>query len=120
MSWLRNPGRKAGFIYLLLVFVGPFSLIILPNMLYVKGDAGHTAANILSHEFLFRLGMFADVVAAVILIFLTLALYELFKGVSKPLSLMVVYFGGILPARSTFLASRRLPGHCCSSRAPPT
>ena len=102
MRWITNPGRTAGLIYLLLVLAAPLRLIVIPSKLFVTGDAARTAANILSHEFLFRLGIVADVFCAVVLIFLTIAFYDLFRGVSKKLAVMVVLFGGVLPAAIDF------------------
>jgi Domain of unknown function (DUF4386) len=93
-----NPGRVAGLWYLLLVFVGPLRLIYIPNTLFVHDDAAATAANIASHEWLFRFGMAADLVGAVVLILLVLAFYRLFKGVNQHLAVLVIVLGGVMPA----------------------
>src|SRR5205823_12646971 len=50
MSSARNPGRVVGYWYLLLVLLGPLSLIYIPNKLFVQGDAAATASNIAVHE----------------------------------------------------------------------
>jgi hypothetical protein len=57
MSSTRNPGRVAGFLYLLLVLAGPLRLIYIPNKLFVHGNAAATASKILASETLFRLGL---------------------------------------------------------------
>ena len=98
MSWTRNPGRVAGVWYLLLVFLGPLRLIYIPNKLFVRGDAAATASNIATHEGLFRLGILSDLLAAVVVIFLVLAFYRLFKGVDQQLALLLAIFGGVMPA----------------------
>lgn len=98
MTSTRNPGRVAGFWYLLLVLAGPLRLIYIPNKLFVHGNATATANNIAAHEWLFRFGIVSDLLGAVILIFLTLALYRLFKGVDQNLAVLVVIFGGVMPA----------------------
>jgi len=103
MSSTHNPGRVAGFIYLLLVVLAPFRLIYIPSALYVRGIATSTANNIANHELLFRLGMVSDLLCGTILIFLTLALYRLFKGVNQNLAVLVVILGGLLPATIDFL-----------------
>jgi uncharacterized protein DUF4386 len=103
MSTTHNPGRVAGFIYLLLVVLAPFRLIYIPSALYVRGNATATANNIANHELLFRLGMVSDLLCGTILIFLTLALYRLFKGVNQNLAVLVVILGGLLPATIDFL-----------------
>src|SRR5882724_5023588 len=98
MTSTRNPGRVAGLWYLLLVLIGPLRLIYIPNKLFVQGDAAATASNIAAHEWLFRFGMDADLVGAVILIVMTLAFYRLFKGVDQHLAVLVVILGGVMPA----------------------
>jgi hypothetical protein len=98
MTSTRNPGRVAGLWYLLLVVIGPLRLIYIPSKLFVHGNAAATVNNIAAHEMLFRLGIAADLVGAVVLIFLTLAFYRLFKGVDQYLAVLVVIFGGIMPA----------------------
>jgi hypothetical protein len=69
----------------------PFSLIYIPRALIVQGNATATANNILAHETLFRLGIVADLITAVIFILLGMGLYRLLSGVNKThASLMVV------------------------------
>ncbi len=103
MTSTRNPGRVAGLWYLLLVFAGPIRLIYIPSKLFVHGNATATASNIAAHEWLFRLGIVSDLFCAVILIFLTLALYRLFKAVDQNLAVLVVIFGGVMPALINFV-----------------
>ncbi len=103
MSSTRNPGRVAGFLYLLLVLAGPLRLIYIPSKLFVEGNATATANNIAAHELLFRLGIVADLFCAVILIFLVLAFYRLFKGVDRNLAVLVVILGGVMPATIYFI-----------------
>jgi len=98
MSATRNPGRVAGFWYLLLVVIGPLRLAYIPGTLFVRGDATATVANIAAHQWLFRSGIIADLLCAVILVLLVLAFYRLFKGVHQTLAVMVVIFGGVMPA----------------------
>jgi hypothetical protein len=99
----HNPGRVAGFWYLLLVIIGPLRLIYIPSKLFVPGNATATVNNIAGHELLFRLGIAGDLAGAVILIFLTLAFYRLFAGVDRNLAVLVVIFGGVMPALIYFV-----------------
>jgi hypothetical protein len=46
MSSTHNPGRIAGFLYLLLIVFAPFRLIYIPSTLIVRGNATATANNI--------------------------------------------------------------------------
>jgi Domain of unknown function (DUF4386) len=102
MSSTRNPGRVAGFLYLLLCVAGPIRIIYIPSKLFVHGNAAATAGNIAAHESLFRLGMVSDLFVSAIAIFLALALYRLFKGVDQNLAVLMVVLGGVLPAAIYF------------------
>jgi hypothetical protein len=103
MNWLKNPGRIVGLLYLLLVIGGPLRLMYIPETLFVHGNAAATASNIAAHETLFRLGMASEVFCAVVLIFLTLAFFQLFKEVDRYLATLVVILGGVMPATINFL-----------------
>ena len=102
MSSTRNPGRVAGFLYLLLL-AAPLRLIYIPSKLFVHGNATATANNIAAHELLFRLGIVADLFCGTILIFLALALYRLLKGVNQNQAVLMVILGGVMPAVIDFL-----------------
>jgi hypothetical protein len=99
----RNPGRVAGLWYLLLCILGPIRLMYIPSKLFVHGNATATVNNIAAHELLFRLGIVADLICAVILIFLALAFYRLFREVDQNLAVLVVILGGIMPAIIDFV-----------------
>ena len=98
-----NPGRFAGFLYLLLVVLAPFRLSYIPGALFVEGNATATASNIAAHELLFRLGIVSDLLCGTILIFLLLALYRLLEGVNQKLAVLMVIVGGVMPATIDFL-----------------
>jgi len=103
MNPARNPGRVVGLWYLLLVLLGPLRLIYIPSKLFVQGDAAATASNIAAHQWLFRFGMLSDLLGAVVLIFLVLAFYRLFKDVHQPLAVLLVIVGGVMPALINFV-----------------
>jgi len=103
LSSAHNPGRVAGFLYLLLVVFAPLRLIYIPSKLFVHGNATATANNIAAHELLFRLGIVSDLFCGTILIFLVLALYRLLRGVDHNLAVLMVIVGGVLPATIDFL-----------------
>jgi hypothetical protein len=98
MTLIRNPGRVAGLWYLLLIVIGPFFLLYIPNKVFVEDNASATVNNLAAHELLFRFGMIAELAGAIILIFLTLAFYRLFAGVDRNLAMLVVILGGVMPA----------------------
>jgi hypothetical protein len=98
MRLIRNPGRVAGLWYLLLVLLGPLTLIYIPGKIFVAGNAVATANNIVAHERLFRFGIESNLVAGVVTVMLTMAFYRLFAGVDRQLAALVVILGGVMPA----------------------
>src|SRR5215210_4949370 len=63
--------RVAGFLVILLVFLGPFSQLYVPSTLIVPGDATATADNIRASGWVFRLGIVSDSLVFLIEIVLT-------------------------------------------------
>jgi len=104
MNSTHNPGRVAGFWYLLLTVIAPLRLMYIPSKLFVHGNAAATVNNIATHEWLFRFGIVGDLASGVILIFLVLAFYRLFKGVDQHLAVLVVILGGVMPAIIDFVS----------------
>lgn len=98
-----KAARIAGAIYLALVVTAPWRLVYIPGTLFVHGDATATAANIAAHETLFRLGIVTDLLTGVIVIFVVLALYRLFKDVDRSLAALMVILGGLMVAPIYFL-----------------
>jgi Domain of unknown function (DUF4386) len=101
MNSTRNPGRIAGFFYLLLL-AAPLRLIYIPSKLFVHGNATATADNIAAHETLFRLGIVSDLFTGTMVIFVALAFYRLFKGVDQNQAVLMVILGGVLPSAIYF------------------
>jgi Domain of unknown function (DUF4386) len=100
-----KAARVAGAIYLLGVIAGPFSLVYVPNTMIVTGNAAATAANILAHETIFRLGILGDLLTGVWALAITFALYRLFMGVDQSLAAVMVILGGLMPAAIFFVNS---------------
>ena len=69
---------------------GIFSIVYIPSMLLVAGNAAETASKILANEFLFRAGIVGSLITQLIFIFVVLLLYKLFESVSKNHSLLMV------------------------------
>src|SRR5438132_7706111 len=101
MTSTSKNARVAGFFYLLLS-IAAFRLVYIPSTLIVSGNATATAGNIAAHETLFRFGIVSGLCCGTILIFLTLALYRLFKEVDQKLALLMVILGGVLPSALDF------------------
>jgi len=83
MSLIKNPGRFAGLLYVLVSIPGVFALIYVPNKLIVHGNAAATANNIAASETLFRLGIAAQLISQILFMWVALALYDLLKGVNR-------------------------------------
>jgi uncharacterized protein DUF4386 len=82
MTSLKKRARLAGLWYLGFT-LGPFYLLYVPSRTIVHNDAAATAARVLGHETLYRWGMLAETLGAVIFIGLSLALYRLFEDVNR-------------------------------------
>ncbi len=107
MNSTNNPGRVAGFLYLLLL-AAPLRLVYIPSKLFVHGNATATANNIAAHETLFRFGIVGDLFTGTMVIFVALALYRLFRGVDQNQAVLMVILGGVLPSREVRLAMSTL------------
>jgi hypothetical protein len=96
MTSSRNPGRVAGFLYLLLGF-SVFRPIYVEGALIVRNSASATAHNIATHESLFRLGIVCDLLAGLSCLVVALALYRVLKRVDRSLGILMVLLGGCMP-----------------------
>ena len=93
MNSTKKRARVAGLLYVLMSIPAGFSLLYVPSVLIVPGDATATANKIQASELLFRIGIVGELIGATGFIFVALALYRLFKGVDKTqASLMVTLF----------------------------
>ena len=82
-SPIKETARVAGFLYLLVAVFGAFSLVYVPSVLIVPGDAATTTNNILASESLFRLGIVSALITQTVQILLVLTLYKLLKPVNR-------------------------------------
>ena len=102
MASLSHNARVAGLLYLTLM-TAPLRLIYIQDKLIVSGNAAATATNIATHQTIFRLGMLSDLFTATMAIFLTLALYRLFKVVDQGLAVIMVILGSLVSAPIYFV-----------------
>ena len=88
----RLYARIGGVLYLIIIVVGLFGEAFVRDRLIVMGDAKATAANILSHESLWRLHIAAELVLLICAVALLMILYVLLKPVSRELALLALLF----------------------------
>ena len=103
MTSLSKNARTAGALYVLFSAFGIVRLLYIPSALIVDGNPTATTNNIAAHESLFRFGMVSYLIAAAGWIFVTLALYRLFKGVNRSLAVLMVILGGLMPVPIFFM-----------------
>src|ERR1035437_8051477 len=83
---LKTTARVAGVLYLINAITAAIGIMVIPTKLIVPNDITLTAQNILSHEFLFRVGILCSFMSQIVFLFLGLTLYKLFENVNKQLS----------------------------------
>ena len=86
MDPIKRQARSAGLLYLLCNLPAPFSLIYIPGVLIVPGDATATADHVRAHETLLRMGIAGEAFNSIVIIFAALAFYRLFKPVGDKLA----------------------------------
>jgi hypothetical protein len=88
----RLKARIAGFLYLINIVAGAFIYGFVRAAMIAPGDAATTAANILKHELIYRLGFVAGLIPVLCNVPLALIFYDLFKVVNRSLSALVAFF----------------------------
>src|SRR5688572_4199880 len=91
----KNPSlsitaKRAGLLYLGFFITALYAHIYVPSQLLVRDDARATMKNILSNEFVFRTCIVANLLEAIVLLFLVLTLFRLFKQVNSHLARVMV------------------------------
>jgi hypothetical protein len=90
MNATKKAARIAGVLYFAASLPAPFSLLYIPSVFMVSGDATATADRIRASESLFRMGIVAELLSATIFIFMGLAFYDLLKGVNRKHALLLL------------------------------
>lgn len=107
MSEENTISRWAGLLYLVVVVTGLFSLVYVPSQITVADDPRATAANIVSSESLFRLGIASFMIKQVAFLLLPLVLFRLFRSVDHAASVLMVALAAVsVPIALVSLASR--------------
>lgn len=95
---LRTRARRAGLLYASGGLFAPFALLYVPAALFVGGDPAMTAARIAVSPGLVRMAIAAELLHCTLSVVAVLALYRLFREVSRPLvTLMAALFLAAVP-----------------------
>lgn len=90
--------RIAGILYLVIILMGIGAEALVRNKLFVSGDANATANNIMNADFLWKMGITADLIMHICDLPVMIILYYLLKPVSKKLALLNLSFNLIQTA----------------------
>src|SRR5438874_13824638 len=84
--------RIGGALYLIIIVIGLYGEAFVRDRLIVSGDAAATAANIVSHESLWRVHIAAELFLLICAVALLLVVFVLLTAVSSELALLAVFF----------------------------
>ncbi len=90
--------RIGGIFYLIIILAGMFGQLLVRNKLLVYGDAAATANNIINSEFLWRMGITADLIMHICDLPVMVILYYLLRPVNKKLAFLNLSFNLIQTA----------------------
>jgi Domain of unknown function (DUF4386) len=88
----QTYARIGGILYLFIIALGIFYELIVRGRIIVAGDTSATMANLRSMEFLWRLGIVAELVSSIIGLCLVFIMYKLTKPVNKDLAMLAAFF----------------------------
>jgi hypothetical protein len=89
MDSTKSLAQRAGLLYVLASSLAPFAYLYVPGVLLVEGDALATADRVRASENLLRAAIVAELYGVTVLIFASLALYQLFKRVDQRTSILM-------------------------------
>ena len=95
MTSQKRLARTAGVLYLLVGIFGGFAQGFVYPKIYAAGDAATTAGNLVANSGLVRIGVLADVVQAIVWVFLAMALYRLLKQAHQSAAFAMVVLVGL-------------------------
>jgi hypothetical protein len=84
--------RVGGALYLIIIVIGLFGEVFVRDRLIVSTNAAATAANIMSHEPLWRFHIAAELFLLMCAVALLLILFVLLRPVSRDLMLLAIFF----------------------------
>ena len=90
---MRKTARATGLWYLGLAISGAVGYMVIRGQLYAPADAAATAANLIGHEKLARIGIAADMTIVVTQALAALYFYKLFRAVNSFAAVALAAFG---------------------------
>jgi hypothetical protein len=106
MNSPKRLARIAGVLYLLVGIFGGFAEGFVDPKMYVAGNAGATAANVVANVGLVRMGVVAHLLDGTFFLFLAMALYVLLehvnKSVARAMLVLVALATGIICLNAVF------------------
>jgi len=88
----QTYAKIGGILYLMIIGLGIFYELIVRDRIMVAGNASATVENLRSMEFLWRLGIVAELMSALIGVSLIFILYKLTKPVNRDLAMLAALF----------------------------
>jgi hypothetical protein len=85
--------RMGGIAYLIIIIAGASGELLIRNKIVIPKDPQTTANNLLSHALLWRIGIAGDLLMHVCDLFLSIAYFQLFRLVNRPLARLSLFFG---------------------------
>ena len=83
MNSLKKTARIAGLLYFVLALTAIYGSMYVPSQIMVPGDTLAIAKNVVANEFLYRTGIFSNLISITLFVFLVLTLYRLLKNVNE-------------------------------------
>lgn len=87
----RLYARFCGVLYLYIFVAGSFAELFVRSKLIVASDAAATAANIMAHESMFRLGFSGELLHLAFDVVIAMLLYALLKPVDRNIALLAAF-----------------------------
>jgi hypothetical protein len=106
MNSPKRLARISGILYLFVGIFGGFAEGFVDPKMYVAGNAGATAANVVANAGLVRMGVVAHLLDGTVFVFLAMALYVLLehvnKSVARAMLVLVALATGIICLNAVF------------------
>jgi hypothetical protein len=100
---IKKQAHTAGVLYLLIGITAPIALEYVPGRLFVVNNASETADRLRASGWLVHASIGSELFYQVTAIFLTLALYRLFKAVDEKQAALVVILGALVSVPIIFV-----------------